>query len=325
MKKFWKTLGIIVLLIAVLLLVVPLLVPYFPPGDVKPREQLFSDDSKVVEINGIEIHYKESGDPNGPLILLLHGFGASTFSWHRVMEPLSAYGHVVAYDRPAFGLSERPMPEDWQAWEEDVYGEDANIAIIIGLMEHFGAEQAILIGNSAGGRVAMAAAVAFPERVRALVLVDSVGGEGASQGLLGLILRSPQLRAIGPYFVRSIANTGEETIQRAWHDPSLITEEIIAGYKLPLQVENWDRALWEFTRASTRADLVSRFERLTMPVLVVSGDDDRIVPVETAISLARQIIGASLVIFENCGHVPHEECPQAFMDAIDAFFPTIPR
>jgi pimeloyl-ACP methyl ester carboxylesterase len=324
MKKFWKTLGIIVLLIAVLLLVVPLLVPYIPPGDVQPRETFFSDDSNVVEINGIEIHYKESGDPNGPLVLLLHGFGASTFSWHRVMEQLSVYGHVVAYDRPAFGLTERPMPEDEQGWEEGIYGEDANIAIIIGLMDHFGAEQAILIGNSAGGRVAMAAAVAFPERVRALVLVDSVGGEGASQGLLGVVLRSPQLRAIGPYLARTIASSGEDTIQQAWHDPSLITEEIIAGYKLPLQVENWDRALWEFTRASKRPDLVSRFDRLTMPVLVVSGDDDRIVPVETAVRLAEQINGASLVIFDNCGHVPHEECPQAFMDAIDAFLPSIP-
>jgi pimeloyl-ACP methyl ester carboxylesterase len=324
MKKFWKILGIILLVIAVLVLVVPLLVPYIPPGDVQPRETFYSDDSNVVQINGVEIHYKESGDPNGPLILLLHGFASSTFTWHRVMEPLSAYGHVVAYDRPGFGLSERPMPEDQLGSEQDVYGEEANVAIIIGLMEYFGAEQAILIGNSAGGRVAMAAAVAFPERVHALVLVDSVGGEAASQGLLRFILRSPQLRAIGPYLARTIVSSGEETIQLAWHDPSLITEEMIAGYTLPLQVENWDRALWEFTRASKRPDLVSRFDRLTMPVLVVSGDDDGIVPVETAITLSQQINGASLVIIENCGHLPQEECPQAFMDAFDDFYINLP-
>jgi pimeloyl-ACP methyl ester carboxylesterase len=127
------------------------------------------------------------------------------------------------------------------------------------------------------------------------------------------------MRAIGPYAVRSIASSGVDSIYEAWHDPSLVTEDILAGYQVPLQVENWDRALFEFQRASQRPELTQDFDRLTMPVLVLSGDDDRVIPMENAVLLSEQIQGSELVIFENCGHLPHEECPDAFMQAVSEF------
>lgn len=308
----------ILLTLLVLILVVPLLIPYIPPKGIKSIDEVIEPGSQFVEINGVDIQYKEING-EGPLILLLHGFGASTFSWHAVMEPLSAYGHVVAYDRPAFGLTERPLARDFLWQPGNPYNEEANVAYVIGLMDYFGAEKAILIGNSAGGRVALATAVAYPERVQAVVLVDSVGGAKSNFSLLSAVAQLPQVRAIGPYAVRGIATSGIETIKQAWHDPSLITEETLDGYRLPLQVENWDRALYEFTAAGQRPDLIANFDRLTMPVLVLSGDDDRIVPMETAVELSEQITGSTLVIFENCGHVPHEECPDAFMETVENF------
>lgn len=318
MKKPLSRLGKGLLLVVAAILVLPLLIPYIPPKGIKSFAEVTEPGSRFVEINGIDIHYDAEG-AGEPLILLLHGFGASTFSWREVMEPLSAYGQVIAYDRPAFGLTERPLPREYMWIPGNPYNEQANIDYVIGLIDYFGAEKAVLIGNSAGGRVALATAVAHPERVQALVLVDSVGGAASRSSLFNLLLKFPQVRAIGPYAVRGISSSGVDTIFQAWHDPALVTEEVVEGYKLPLQVENWDRALFEFTAAGSRPDLVEDFNRLTMPVLVVSGDDDRIVPVETAIELAEQIEGAELVIFENCGHVPQEECPAAFMEAVGAF------
>jgi len=275
-------------------------------------------DSQTIEINGLQVHYKEAGEPCAPLMLLLHGFGASEFSWREVMQPLAENFHVIAYDRPAFGLTERPLPGDW-GFQPNPYGEEANVALVIGLMDAFDADQAVLVGNSAGGRIALAVAAAYPERVSNLILVDSVGASGSSFSWTNLITQIPQVRELGHYAFRSIPSTGADSIYAAWYDPALVTEDIIAGYKVPLQVENWDRALFEFQRASKRPDLTEALSQLPVPALVISGEDDRIVPPETAVQLAELLPNSELVLIPECGHLPHEECPAEFLEAIEQF------
>ena len=99
-----------------------------------------------------------------PVFVLLHGFAASLYSWQAVMEPFSQLGTVIAFDRPGFGLSEHPLT--WQG--QNPYSPEAQVELVIGLLDHFGVEQAILVGNSAGGTVSMQVALAHPERVSAL-------------------------------------------------------------------------------------------------------------------------------------------------------------
>ena len=97
-----------------------------------------------------------------------------------------------------------------------------------------------------------------------------------------------------------------------------------AGYQKPLQVANWDRALWELTASNEPSGLPARLAELDLPVLVITGDDDRIVPTEQSIRLASELPDAELVVVPACGHVPHEECPQAVMQAIEAFLANLP-
>ncbi len=113
-------------------------------------------------------------------------------------------------------------------------------------------------------------------------------------------------------------------LSAAWHDPSKVTPEITEGYTRPLQAENWDRALWELTLASEELGLDGRLGELKLPVLVITGDDDRIVPTADSIRLAAEIDGAELVVIAACGHVPHEECPGAFLEAIGSFLAGLP-
>jgi pimeloyl-ACP methyl ester carboxylesterase len=296
-----------------------------PLANIAPLEELADPDSRFAEVNGVSVHYKMYGSGE-PVMILMHGFGASLFSWREVVEPLSQAGTVITYDRPAFGLTERPMREDWV--DGNPYTPESNRALLFGLMDQLGVGKAVLVGNSAGGRLAVQAALERPERVSGLVLVDAAiyTGGRSMDGFTRFLFNTPQMMRLGPVFARSIAGEqGDTFIQTAWHDPTKITAEITEGYRKPLRVDNWDRALWEFTLAgSGDEDLAARLSELSMPVLVVTGDDDRIVPTADSRRLGGEIPGATLVVFPACGHVPHEECPADFLAAVEPFVSSIP-
>jgi len=296
-------------------LVGPYLVPVPPLEGTLPPKALADFDSQFIEINGLSVHVKTMGQSQ-PVFVLLHGFGASLYSWQAVMAPLSQHGTVIAFDRPAFGLTERPL-----TWEgQNPYGLEAQVALTVGVLDHFGVQQAILVGHSAGGTVSMKTALAHPERVSALVLVDpAVYSGGGGPVWMRPLLNTPQLRRLGPLFARQIRARGPEMIELAWHNPALLQPEMIEVYKKPLQVENWDKALWEFTLASRPSGLAEHLNEFTLPVLVITGDHDRIVPTEDSLRLASVLPNAELVVITDAGHVPHEERPAAFMDAVSNF------
>jgi len=319
-KRIWKIVGIIVICIAVTLLIVPLLYPVPPLAGTVPERELADLDSHFVEVNGLTVHYKELGQGE-PAIILLHGFGASEYSWREVMEPLSRSGRVIAYDRPGFGLTERPMDGNWTG--TNPYSVQGNVELLEGLMNELGVDKAVLVGNSAGGEVATAYAIEHPERVQGLVLVDPAVGNG-NKGPLPQwaypLMELPQIRHMAPLLVRSIAgDIGNNTIRMAWHDPSRITPEVYEGYRKPLRADNWDKALYEFTIAGNPVSYSEHLADLTIPVLVVTGDDDRIVPTAQSIQLSREIPGSELVVLKECGHVPQEECPDQLLPSVQAF------
>ncbi len=319
-----KTLGRILLgllaLIIIAALIVPLLIPIPPLEGLVPPEQLADLDSRFMEINGLNVHYKLAG-AGEPLIILLHGFGANTESWRRVLPALAGVGTVVAYDRPGFGLTERPVGEALRRWPGDnPYGPDAQAELVVGLMTALGFEKAILAGNSAGGTVAMHTYLRHPDRVAAIVFVDAaIYTGGGAPAWIRPLLGTPQMNRLGVLLARNILQQGDRLIQLAWHDPTKITAEDIALYRRPTRVENWDRALWEFTRASRDLNLASRVAEVQRPTLVITGDDDRIVPTADSIRLARELPDAQLAVLPACGHVPQEECPEAFLDVVVPF------
>lgn len=314
MKRVVIWAGAVVLL---LILVGPFLMPIPPLEGTVPSAELADSDSQFVEIDGLNVHYKMAGQGE-PTLILLHGFGASVFSWREVFEPLRDVGTVIAFDRPAFGLTERPMPGEWS--DSNPYSPEAQADLTVALMDEFDIQQAVLVGNSAGGTVATLTALEYPERVQALVLVDAaIYSGGGTPGLVRPLLQLPQMRRLGPYLVRSIATRGEGLIRTAWHDPSKITPDVIEEYREPLKTQNWDRALWELTLTSHPLGLPERLGRIQQPTLVITGDDDRIVPTEESVRLANEMPGAELVVIPECGHVPQEECPEPFIEAVSNF------
>ncbi len=318
-NKFLRITGIVLAVLALIVLIGPFLIPVPPLENTVPVEQLVDADSNFVEVNGINVHYKTWGEGE-PTFILLHGFGASIFSWREVTEPLSQYGTVIAYDRPAFGLTERPL--EWEGGSP--YSPQSQVDIVIGLMDALKVEKAILVGNSAGGTVSMQVALQHPERVEALILVDAaVFAGGGAPSWSRPLLKTPQMNHVGPLIARQLQAQGVEFIKTAWHDPSKITQDVFDGYQKPLQADNWDKALWQLTVASQESGLVERLSEITMPALVITGDDDRIVPTEQSLRLADELPNAELKVIAQCGHLPHEEKPVEFMQAVTEFLSTL--
>ncbi len=320
MKKhhFLRGFGICLLVLILLVLIGPFLVPVPPLTNTVPPEQLADPETQFIQINDLTVHVMTMGQGN-PVFVLLHGFGASLFSWHAVMEPFSHYGTVIAYDRPAFGLTERPMT--WTG--ENPYSSQGNVDLLLNLLDHFNVQKAILVGNSAGGTVSMQFTLQHPDRVQALILVDpAVYEAGNGSTWLRPFYNTPQMNHLGPLIVRSIESSGIDLIKLAWYDPSKITAETMNGYTKPLQVENWDRALWYFTAASQPSGLPEHIMEFMLPVLVITGASDKIVPTADSIRLAGELPHAMLIIIPQAGHVPQEEQPATFMQAVDEFLKT---
>lgn len=317
MKRRGRILAYALVTLAVLAAFVPFLIPITPAKGTRPLDELVDPNSTYINANGVKIYYRQSGI-NQPVFILLHGLGASTFSWREVFDAFAGLGSVVAYDRPGFGYSQRPEVEDWST--NNPYSNAAQLDQLWAVMDTLGIQKAILVGHSAGGSIAMQAALQHPERVESLILVAPAVYSGFSlPPFLQRVLNIPQIDRLGPLFVRQVFKGADRMLENAWHDHSLITPEIRAGYMKPFQAEGWDTALWEMVKIRSNPGIKNRLEELTLPILIVTGDDDRVVPIWQSQRLAKAIPHAQLVVVENCGHMPHEEKPEEFLTAVDAF------
>jgi pimeloyl-ACP methyl ester carboxylesterase len=304
--------------IAALVLVGPFLVPVESSGTLTKEEaaaELWQGKSKFVESLDHEVHYVESGDPDSNrLILLAHGFGASAFSYRDVLEPLAEYGHVIAYDRAAFGFTERPT--SWQG--VNPYSAQGQLQVIDELIDRFGiGKEVFLVGHSAGGALAAGYALEHQEKLKGLVLyAPAIYGSGGSPDWLSWVYDIPQLNHLGPLAVSSIATSGLQLLDRSYNDPSQITDETLAGYTAPLKIKGWERAFWEFNKAPRSLGVAERLSELTIRTLVVTGDNDLVVPTENSVRLADELPNADLAIIKQTGHLPNEEKPSEFATVI---------
>lgn len=329
MKRWQRWLIGILIAIVLVILIGPFLVPV-PALSGVDSHSLADADSRFIDVplgsDSIQVHYKELGSGE-PALVLLHGFGASLFSWREVMAPLAENHRVIAFDRPAFGLTERPLRGEWGTaaeWGSGVpYSAEAQADLTTSLMDELGVEQAVLVGNSAGGAVAMLTALDHPERVQALILISPAVYNGGAPAAAQWLLNTPQMQHIGPLIARRIQEWGLDFARSAWHDPAQIPQDVWDGYLAPLQVQDWDRALWELTAASQPSGLPEQLHELTMPILVITGDDDRIVSTKLSERLAQDLPNATLTVIPACGHVAHEECPAQTLQAIDQFLASL--
>ncbi|MFN2321810.1 MAG: alpha/beta fold hydrolase [Trueperaceae bacterium] len=322
-------------------LIGPLLVPIAPLADTVPARDLAWPGSAWTPARGLDVHVEAVVDgapttdltalpsPADPAVLLLHGFGANTRSWGATLPWIGDDGDApgdvaLAYDRPGFGLTDRPTG-GW-ARGANPYGPAAQVATAVALIDVVGADSAVLVGHSAGGAIALQTALDHPERVAALVLVaPAVYRGGGAPAWSKPLLRTPQLERIGPVLMRQLGgSTGDDFLRTSWADPTRMDDAVFEAYRRPLQAHDWDVALWELVKASAEPDLEGRLDEVRVPVLIVHGLQDVVVPVEQSRDLVADLVnvpgGARLVELGGCGHLPHEECPDAFRAAVESWW-----
>ncbi len=301
-----------------LLFVGPLITPVRPLSDTVPIRDLADNSSQFIEIDGLDIHYKTMGDPAADQVfLLLHGFGAHSYTWHELMPNLADRGYVIAYDRPAFGLTERPLREDWDDFNP--YAPDSQLDILDNLLVSLSVEKAVLIGHSTGARLGTEFALQNPAKVAGLILIDAaIYNSGGRNGLTRLLFSTPQMNRIGPLLMRQFGGKpGLDVLRASWANPEAIDEETLKAYQKPLQVSDWDKALWEHSKASQAATLINDLPRLSQDTLVLTGLEDNTVAPELSKRLSEEIPNTSYKAYEACGHVPHEECPEKVLETIN--------
>jgi pimeloyl-ACP methyl ester carboxylesterase len=311
-----------VLLLAIAAAIVggPLLVPPSTAPDTLPPRALADHDSRFDRFGGIDVHHKVAGDPSHPTVVLLHHFYGNVATWRHVQPRLAEDHQVAAFDRPAFGLTERPPRSAWVDGRNP-YTRAASVDITLDLLDELAADEAVLIGSSAGGTSALETYARAPGRVRALVLASpAITGDVGPPPFLRSVMRAPPLRRLGPRLVQRLA--GDITLERvsgSWADPSRATTDDVAAYSAPMRVEGWDRGFWELFAAEEPPALSELLARIDVPTLVVSGDRDRVIAPRSNRRTAAAIPGAEYVELEGCGHTPQEECPERFLEVVRSF------
>lgn len=325
MKKALKILSRVLLGLLVAALIVPFLIPVETSGT-KTYQEAAGSEASFAKALGIDVYadvtefdcQQDSDCENPPVFILLHGFGANTFSYRFITEPLSAYGDVIAYDRPGFGFTQRSS-----SWEgENPYGSAGNDLILDELIKEYASNREVfLVGHSAGGTQAAQYVVDNPGAVSGLILISpAILTTGGSPSGFNWIFSIPQLDHLGPLLVSSIASSGMDLLDRSWFDKSKITDEIKAGYRAPLEIIGWEEGFWEYNRAPRAFDVKDRLSEIKIPTVLITGDTDVVVATADTEALATMIEGSSLVVIPKSGHLAQEENPVETMQAIDDFW-----
>jgi pimeloyl-ACP methyl ester carboxylesterase len=272
-----------------------------------------------VTTDGTRSWVQESGRPDDPAVVLLHGFGGSTFSWRLTLPALADAGYrAVALDLRGFGLSDKDGAAD--------HSHRAQAQFVAALMDELAIDDAVVVGHSMGGNVAAHLAIDAPDRLRALVLVDAATGPAAAGGgggpLAGALLAIPPVHRWARHAVRALATPEQvtETLRSAYLEPDRVaTPEVIEGYLVPQRLPDWDVALLAIVRDSASNGLGERFVGIDAPTLVIWGDHDSWIPLASGEAIHAALPTSELRVIANSGHLPFEEQPDAFMAALLPF------
>ena len=278
------------------------------------RSNVFhAEHSRFADVDGVRVHFQEAGPADGSVIFLIHGFASSNLVWSKVLLELAEQGfRVIAPDLLGYGYSAKPRDLEY------TIGRQAKM--VVGLMNKLRIERANIVGSSYGGAIAATMALDYPSLVDKLVLVGAVTNNRPTRYLLMRLFGSPVIGDILSPLVVGSRRLLRMRMKRVYDRHSWpMDERRVQARHLPLATRGTHRAIirtvrrWDAERISRDAHLI------TQPTLVLWGDRDREVPLSDGHRLNKDIQNSQLKIFEACGHLPHEEYPDEFVEVVTGF------
>lgn len=268
--------------------------------------------------DGVRVHYRDEGVRSGRTVVLVHGFAASLHAWEPWVTRLSPDYRVITLDLAGHGLTRTP-----QGYRISTEGQ---MALVDAVTRKLGVERFVLGGNSMGGAVAWSYALAHPERLQGLVLVDAAGwpvaGKRESSPLAFKLLANPVGRAVLKSIdLRMIAERG---LKQAYGDEALVTDKLVDRY-VDLALAPGRRELILTSQSRPREPVTpATFARIAVPTLVMTGEQDKVIPAAASRGLASAIPGARLITYPGVGHVPMEQIPERSAQDLKVFLAELP-
>lgn len=262
--------------------------------------------ARSVSVEGSRIRYVEAG--TGPAVVLIHGFGASLYTWRHALPRVAAAGfRAIALDNRGFGFSDKPAHG---------YANADYTRLVLTFLDSLHVSQAVLVGHSMGAAIAAAVALAAPARVRGLVLIDAAGF-GTRWPFVLRVAHWPFLGAIATS-LRGRSSTAS-ILRSTYADPTRVTEADIDQYYAPVPDPDYGRALRAVLREFRFDDLVDRLGAVAAPTLVVWGSADRWIPPAIGRRITTELPRAAFVLVPGAGHAAAEEAPQLVNRTLIAF------
>jgi pimeloyl-ACP methyl ester carboxylesterase len=300
MKRFFKWLGLAVLI----LLIGGFAIGYTPDTDANAmRTKYGGGASQFVDLGGgLKVHVRDEGPRDAPVIVLLHGSNSSLQTWDPWTAKLAATYRVIRFDQSGHGLTGPHPKRD--------YSMAAFVGTVDALTRKLGFQKFTLAGNSMGGGIALNYAIAHPDRLTGLVLVDAGGAPDAKPRALPIgfrIAQTPVLRDITLYV------TPRSFIEKSMHQSvsvqSIVTDQMVDRYwELLRYPGNRQATLDRFTTKRVPTDPAA-IRAIKVPTLVIWGEEDSLIPFSAGQWFAANIPGSKLVSYKAVGHIPMEEAP----------------
>jgi pimeloyl-ACP methyl ester carboxylesterase len=269
-----------------------------------------ADASRFADVEGVgRVHYQERG--SGRALVLIHGNNSSAYSWSDVFDQLAKEFRVVALDLKGFGFTSKPAGD---------YRVETQAALVVRLLDELKIERAVLCGSSMGGAVALAAAINYPQRVDALILVGSSAFEETRGGSLApAYLRWPYIGGAVTALALTSDSLVRQGLRKSFYDESKVTDERVAAYYRPLRTRGGQLAARLVREQRNYTLIENSLDKIRQPTLLIWGAHDRLNLLEDGRRLHSKIAGSQLVVFDNCGHLPQEEMPAAFVREVLSF------